>query len=73
MYISSIDPESDAAQKGLEAGDILVSVENTRISNMEELNALLSNYEVGDSVRTIIYRGGVQYSVQLTLHESKGY
>ena len=73
MYISSIDPESDAAQKGLEAGDILVSVENTRISNMEELNTLLSNYEVGDSVRTIIYRGGVQYSVQLTLHESKGY
>ena len=39
---------------------------------MEELEALLSNYAVGDTVRIIIYRGGYQYSTELTLHESKG-
>ncbi|MBE6979685.1 MAG: PDZ domain-containing protein [Ruminococcaceae bacterium] len=72
MYISEIDPQSDAARKGLEAGDILISVDDTRISNMDELEALLSNYDVGDTVRIVIYRAGRQYSAQLTLHESKG-
>ena len=72
MYISEIDSQSDAARKGLEAGDILISVDDTRISNMDELEALLSNYDVGDTVRIVIYRAGRQYSAQLTLHESKG-
>ena len=72
MYISEIDPQSEAARKGLEAGDILISVDDTRVSNMDELEALLSNYDVGDTVRIVIYRAGRQYSAQLTLHESKG-
>ena len=72
MYIASIESGSDAEEKGLEPGDILISVDNVRISGMEELEALLSNYAVGDTVRIIIYRGGYQYSTELTLHESKG-
>ena len=72
LYISEIDPQSDAAEKGLEPGDILISVDDTRISGMDELETLLSNYSVGDSVRIVIYRAGRQYSAQLTLHESKG-
>ena len=72
MYIIEIDPESDAEAKGLEPGDILISVDNTRITSMDELEALLSNYSVGDHVQIIIYRAGRQYTAQLILHESKG-
>ena len=71
MYIESIAEGSDADNKGLEPGDILISIDRVRISAMGDLELLLSNYDVGDTVTAIIYRAGQQYSVRLTLHESK--
>ena len=56
----------------LEEGDILISVDGNRITDTESLQTLLYNYEVGDTVNVIIYRGGRQYTADLTLHESKG-
>ena len=70
MYIESIEEGCDADLKGLEVGDILISVDQNRITSMSDLELLLSNYEVGDSVKIVIYRAGQQYSVSLTLHES---
>ena len=72
LYITSLDPESDAAKKGIEPGDILVSVADSRIITQEDLSAALTGREVGDTVRIIIFRSGRQYSADLTLHESKG-
>ena len=71
MYIESVEEGSDAEAKGLEPGDILISVDNVRISSMEDLRIHLSNYAVGDTVQILIYRGGRQYTAQLTLHEAK--
>ena len=70
MYIESIEEGSDAAAKGLEAGDILISVDNVRVSSMDDLRLLLSNYAVGDTVQIVIYRGGRQYTADLILHEA---
>ena len=72
LYITSLDPESDAAQKGIEPGDILVSVADNRVITQEDLSAALTGREVGDTVRVIIYRSGRQYAADLTLHEAKG-
>ena len=72
LYINYLDPESDAAQKGIEAGDILISVADTRVITMEDLNSILTGREVGDTVRVIIFRSGRQYAADLTLHEAKG-
>ena len=70
LYITELDPESDAAKKGIEPGDILVSVADNRIITQEDLSAALTGREVGDTVRVIIYRSGRQYSADLTLHEA---
>jgi len=70
MYIESVEDGSDAEAKGLEPGDILISVDNVRISSMDDLRILLSNYSVGDTVQILIYRGGRQYTAQLTLQEA---
>ena len=72
LYITGLDPESDAAKKGIEEGDILISVADSRIITQEDLSAALSGREVGDTVRVIIFRSGRQYSADLTLHEAKG-
>ena len=72
LYISQVDSTSSAATAGIEAGDILISVNGTRITGQDELNSILYGMEVGDIVQVIIYRSGRQYSVNLTLTEAKG-
>ena len=72
LYITQLDPESDAAAKGLVEGDILLSIDDARIFTPEELTAALSQKNVGDSVRIIIFRSGRQYSADITLQVHKG-
>ena len=72
LYITHVDPASDAYAKGIEDGDMLLSVDNQRITTMEELKAILYDREVGEVVQVIIYRNGQQYRVELTLSEQKG-
>lgn len=72
LYITEVDPDSDAAGKGIVTGDILLSVGDQRITTNEELVSALVSYDVGDTVRIVIYRSGRQYAADITLHEAKG-
>ena len=72
LYITDIDRSSDAFSQGIVEGDILISIDETHITSMDELNTVLYGHEVGDTVETIIYRGGQQYLVELELTEDKG-
>ena len=70
LYITEIQENSPAAISGIEIGDILISIDEIRITDEESFKEALFNYEVGDQVKIIIYRSGKQYSVTLTLYES---
>ena len=72
LYITALEPDCDAARKGVAEGDILLSLGDYRITTMEELTAAVSNYDVGDTVQIIIFRAGHQYTADIVLHESKG-
>ena len=72
IFITELDPHSDAARKGIQTDDILMSINNIYITSMDDLNTVLYNCEVGDTVEAIIYRAGKQYRVNLTLSEWKG-
>ena len=72
LYITEVEPGSHAASRGVEAGDILLYIDENRILTMNDLNSVLYSHDVGDVVTAIIYRGGKQYSLELTLTENKG-
>jgi len=72
LYITDVDPGSYAAYYGIEAGDILLAIDDSRIMTMDDLNAALYDRAVGDTVTAVIYRGGQQASLELTLMEKKG-
>ena len=72
LYITHVDTGSDAHEKGIEYGDILISINNERITDMDSLNTVLYAHDAGDTVNVVIYRTGKQYSLTLTLHENKG-
>ena len=71
LYITGVDEGSYAAYYGIEPGDILMAIDDTRITDMDSLNTVLYNHQVGDVVTAVIYRGGQQYNVELTLTENK--
>ena len=71
LYISHVDHDSSAAHCGIEPGDILMAIDNHRITDMDSLNNVLYNHQVGDVVTAAVYRAGQQYNVELTLTENK--
>lgn len=72
VYITSVSKDSDAWTKGIEDGDILLSINNIRVTNSDELKAALYGLEAGQSVQVIIFRGGNQYQADVILSEDKG-
>ena len=72
IFITELDPDSDAAKKGIQTGDILISINGTYITSMDDMNSVLYTCEVDATVEVIIYRAGKQYRVNLTLSEAKG-
>lgn len=69
LYITDVEKGCDAQNKGIQEGDILLSVGESRITSMEELNAAIYEREVGEAVSVQIYRNGQQYRVELVLEE----
>ena len=72
LYITSVEENSSAAKVGIALGDVLISLDGVRITDMESLTSLLYSYEVGERAEAVIYRGGRQYTVTLAIQESKG-
>ena len=65
LYVTS------APQNSLiRAKDILMYVDNDRVTQQDELNAALYSHQVGDTVSLVLYRDGRQYSVNITLTEA---
>lgn len=50
-------------------GDILTQIGNVNIAGAADLDAALEQYRSGDTVNTLIYRGGNLISITLTIQE----
>ena len=72
LYITWVEPGSSAAQRGIQDGDILLTIDDRSVATMDEMKAVIYEYEVGDTVEAIIYRSGQRYLVELTLTEARG-
>ena len=69
LYITEVDPGSDAARKGIQEGDLLLYLEDTRITSMDDLKTALYDCQVDEVVEVIVYHKGQQYRLELTLSE----
>lgn len=71
IYITEVADGSDAQAKGIQPGDILLQFAGARITNSEALKNALYAHQAGETVTIVIYRNGKQYSVDITLGQSK--
>ena len=72
LFLSDVEPGSDAYAQGIEAGDILVSVNGQLITDQKELYSLINSMEIGDVVTAVFYREGKEQTLSLTITEYTG-
>ena len=58
-----------AAKAGMQAGDIIIWVEDHQISGLNSLTKVLRNYKAGDTVVVTVWREGRNVRLTLTLDE----
>ena len=70
VYVNGVASGSDAEAKGIEVKDIILAIDGERVTSVEDIETVLYNYQPGDTVTVIVYRGGYQYEVDIVLGES---
>lgn len=61
-----------AAKAGLQAGDVIVQLGNTQVTDSSTLGDALLNYSVGQTVPVKVVRGNQQLTINVTLSELQG-
>lgn len=56
VQITSTDPNSDLAKKGVIAGDIITAINGTAVSSTTDIRNIIDEFEVGDTVTLTVYR-----------------
>lgn len=64
-----VTPGYAADKAGLQEGDIITALGETKIASSSELIAAMENYRAGDAVTLSVYRGGETLTVSVTLDE----
>jgi S1-C subfamily serine protease len=65
--LGSIVPGSAAERAGLQAGDVLVRLDETTLQGFSELRALLERHRPGETLRLVYLRDGLDHATSVTL------
>ncbi|MBW4828316.1 MAG: trypsin-like peptidase domain-containing protein [Clostridiaceae bacterium] len=71
VIILEIVPNSPADKSGLRSGDIIVSIDDNEIENMNQLKKILYKYKKGQKAKLNIIRDGKEKTVEIVLDEIK--
>jgi putative serine protease PepD len=65
--VQEVTPDSPAAQAGLQAGDVVVSIDSKAVQDRGELVAAIRGHKPGDKVALGVVRGGNETTIAATL------
>jgi putative serine protease PepD len=65
--VQEVTPDSPAAQAGLQAGDVVVSIDGKAVQDRSELVAAIRGHKPGDKVTLVVNRGGNETTITATL------
>ena len=70
IYVADIDPDCDAAAKGLKKGDIITAFNGETITSMAQMNEMKNDFRPGDKVTLTVWRSSGEFTVEITLTEA---
>ena len=65
--VSAVEPDSPAAKAGLQAGDVIVQFNGTKIDKVSDLPRLVGNTKPGSKASLTIFRRGKQQQLAITV------
>jgi len=69
VYVKSIDDFSAAEKAGLKPGDVVIKINNTPITTMDELNNIKNQHEIGDEIVLTVVRNEKEREINVVLME----
>lgn len=72
VYVANVRPEGAAREAGIREGDVIISVDDTRVNSSAELQEAISRYRPGQEVRIIIRREGKAKQFDVILRNLEG-
>ena len=72
VFIRFVTPDSGAERAGLMPSDIIIGANGETVTSFKELNELVSDCSVGDTMVITIYRDGFSMDVEVVLGEVTG-
>ena len=66
VFVYSVEEGGAADKAGLKMGDVIIKVDDTDITSMEDLTAVKKQYSAGDTATFTIYREGQEMTVEVT-------
>ena len=69
VYVVSVEPFSAAEKAGIKSGDVIVGIDGTSITTMDELNNIKNQHKIGDEITLKINRNGNEMDMKVTLQE----
>lgn len=64
-----IEDFSAGEKAGLKIGDVIVEVDGTKVTKMDELNAIKNQKQIGDTLKLKVFREGKEKEITVTLQE----
>ncbi len=67
VVVTNVDPNSPAAQAGLQENDVVLAIDGQKIDQDHSLQSILWSHKAGDKVTLAVWRDGKQIQMQLVL------
>lgn len=72
LYVGEVEPQSAAAEAGIEEGDVIIAIDLYPTTSSGQLQEVISKFRPGDRVNVTLVRGNEQRQVAVTLRNSRG-
>jgi S1-C subfamily serine protease len=69
VLVISLEPDGPAIAAGLRDGDLIVSFEDVRVENLDDLHRLLTEARIGTTARIGVLRGTGRLNLQVPVKE----
>lgn len=56
VYVNEVETESPALEAGLQAGDVILKIDDSTIISMAQLNTIISSYQPRDEITIVVKR-----------------
>ena len=67
VFIAKLDEKGSAAQAGLKVNDIILKIDNNKVTNVANLRYYIYQHKIGDTLKLEVYRDDKTITVEMKL------